>query len=109
MKLNNGLSLDLLVDNPSRISMLDPASARDVLISLASIHPVLIQRALAPSVSRTDEDGLLTMNEVAVKLKISEDKAYELVRQGALQSIHMGRLVRVKPSSLAEYVARSSH
>ena len=99
MKSEQATSLDSLLANPSSIATLRPEIAQHLLISLAAIHPVLIQRALATSSVGKNENELLTMEEVALKLRISEDKAYELVRQGSLQSVHLGRLVRVKPSS----------
>jgi excisionase family DNA binding protein len=104
MKADDATSLDSLLADPSNIARLQPETAERLLISLATIHPILIQRALARSWG-SDDNELLTMEEVARKLKISEDKAYELVRHGLLQSVHMGRLVRVKPSSLARYIA----
>src|SRR5262245_61202573 len=104
MKTEEPTSLDSLLADPGSIARLQPETAERLLISLATIHPILIQRALARSLG-SDDSELLTMEEVARKLKISEDKAYELVRQGSLPSVRMGRLVRVKPSSLANYIA----
>jgi excisionase family DNA binding protein len=49
-------------------------------------------------------DVLLTVPEVAAKLKLSEYRTYELCRQGILKSVRLGKSVRVKPSAIAEYL-----
>jgi excisionase family DNA binding protein len=108
MKTEEATSLDSLLADPTSIAALQPETAERLLISLATIQPILIQRALARSLG-SDDSELLTTEEVAQKLKISEDKAYELVRNGSLQSVRMGRLVRVKPSSLTNYISRNTH
>ncbi len=51
-------------------------------------------------------EELLTMPEVAKRLKVSDYRAYELARQGVLKTVRLGKSVRVKPSDLAEYVAQ---
>ncbi|MBH0176776.1 MAG: helix-turn-helix domain-containing protein [Nitrospira sp.] len=86
-----------------------PEQAQQFLISLITIQPILMQRALAARTRENAENELLTMQEVAAKLKISKDKAYELVRQGVLPSVHVGRSVRVKPASLEAYIAGNAH
>jgi excisionase family DNA binding protein len=109
MKSEKAPSLDSLLTNPSSIAMLSPETALRLLISFATIHPILLQRASAVGSVGADENELLTVEEVARKLKISEDKAYDLVRQGGLQRVEVGRLVRVRPSSLAAYIAGNTH
>ncbi|NOU09373.1 MAG: helix-turn-helix domain-containing protein [Nitrospira sp.] len=52
------------------------------------------------------EDGLLTIPEVAKRLKVSEYRAYELARQGVLKSVRLGKSVRVKPEDLTYYLAQ---
>jgi len=54
--------------------------------------------------SQTDE--LLTIPEVAQRLKVSDYRAYQLARQGVLKSIRLGKSVRVKPSAVAEYLSQ---
>jgi excisionase family DNA binding protein len=49
----------------------------------------------------------LTIPEVAKRLKVSEYRAYELVRQGEIKKTPLGeKSVRVKPSDLAAYLAK---
>ena len=53
-----------------------------------------------------EDDDLLTIREVARRLKISEYRAYELARQNILKSVRLGKSVRVKPSALADYLTQ---
>jgi excisionase family DNA binding protein len=99
-------SLDALVADPAKAATLPPETAQALLIGLASIHPVLLQRALAGLRNGHEEDLLLTIPQVAKQLKVSDYRAYELARQGSLQSVRFGKSVRVKPSAVAEYLAQ---
>jgi len=47
---------------------------------------------------------LLTAQDVAHLLKISERKAYSLMERGELPIIQIGRLVRVTPEDLKNYI-----
>ena len=60
----------------------------------------LVQKA------EVENDLLLTIKEVAGRLKISEYRAYELARQGTLKSVRLGKSVRVKSAALMEYLER---
>lgn len=97
-------SLDAVIADPAKASTLTPEIAQTLLINLASIHPILLQRALIGSRNEHEED-LLTIPQVAKRLKVSEYRAYELARQGFLKSIRLGKSVRVKQSALVEYLA----
>ncbi len=100
-------SLDALVADPAKAAMLPPETAQALLIGLASIHPLLLQRALTGSRNGREEDLLLTIPQVAKRLKVSDYRAYELARQGILPSIRLGKSVRVKPSAVAEYLSKN--
>jgi excisionase family DNA binding protein len=52
------------------------------------------------------EVALLTVPQVAEQLKVSNYRAYELARQGELKIVRLGKSVRVKPSAVAEYLAK---
>ena len=99
-------SLDALVADPAKAAMLPPETAQALLIGLASIHSVLLQRALTGSRNGHEEDLLLTIPQVAKRLKVSDYRAYELARQGILKSVRLGKSVRVKPSAIDEYVSQ---
>jgi excisionase family DNA binding protein len=99
------ISLDALLADPAMISVLSAERAQALLIDLVSIQAILFQRALMGS--RDGQEGdLLTIPQVAKRLKVSEYRAYELARQGALPSVRLGKSVRVKPSALADYLEK---
>lgn len=50
------------------------------------------------------DDRLLTVREVAERLKMSEYRVYELTRQGRLKSCKLGKSVRVRVSAVHAYV-----
>ena len=106
----NGLvevpSLDELLANPGKAGTLPPEAAQTLLIGLASIQTLLVQRALMGTQQQQGASELLTIKDVVNRLKISEYRAYELARQGALKSVRLGKSVRVRPSDLDEYIAR---
>jgi excisionase family DNA binding protein len=99
-------SIDELLNDPAKVALLSPQDAQACLIELASIHPILLQRALTGPRDGHDEDALLTIPQVAKRLKVSEYRAYELARQGTLKSVRLGKSVRVKPADLDDYIAR---
>ena len=49
---------------------------------------------------------LLRMEEVAAYLDVTLARAYELVRQGVVPAVRMGRQVRVDPERLEKWVAQ---
>lgn len=56
-----------------------------------------------------DANGrLLRLDEVAQRLAISKSMAWKLVAYGQLRSVKIGRAVRVRPSDVEEYLARST-
>ncbi len=99
-------SLDAIVADPAKAATLAPEAAQALLIGLASIQPVLLQRALIASGHGHEDEQLLTIPEVAKRLKVSHYRAYELARQGMLKSVRLGKSVRVKPAAVDEYVAQ---
>jgi excisionase family DNA binding protein len=47
---------------------------------------------------------LLRIPEVAERLDVTEARAYELARTGALPAVRIGRQIRVHPDQLAEWI-----
>lgn len=100
-------SIDELIGNPSKVATVPPEAAQTLLIGLASIQALLVQRALLGATNGQGDSGLLTVKDVAQRLKVSEYRAYELVRQGEIKKTPVGgKLVRVRPSDLAAYLAQ---
>lgn len=46
--------------------------------------------------------ALLTVLDVASELRISRSKVYELIKQGDLQTLKIGKLRRVEPGAVAD-------
>lgn len=99
-------SLDQLIQDPAKAAILPPEIAQALLIGLASLQPLLVQRALMGSSDKVGEEDLLTIDQVATRLKLSQYRAYELCRHGELKAIRLGKSVRVKPSDLHAYMAQ---
>ena len=54
----------------------------------------------------TDVLDLLTVEDAAKRLRIGRTSMYHLVSTGEVESVKVGRLRRVPPECIAEYVAR---
>lgn len=98
-------SLDALASDLSLINTLPPETAKALCLGLLVLEKALMMRALMGASNGQVEGELLTIPEVAKRLKVSEYRAYELARQGVLKSVRLGKSVRVKPEDLAAYVA----
>ena len=55
---------------------------------------------------RPDLRVLLSVNDAAERLDIGRTLPYELIADGELETIHVGRLHKVPVSSLTDYVER---
>lgn len=97
---------DLLTALENTVQSASLADLPCLLGRLEQVKAVGWGRVFAGPHNGAKETELLTAKEVAVKLKISEYRAYELVRHGDLQAVRLGKSVRVKPSALAEYLAQ---
>ena len=49
---------------------------------------------------------LLTIPEVARRLHVRDERAYQLVRDGVVPAVRIGRQVRVDEDSLLEWIAQ---
>ena len=54
---------------------------------------------------RMPDSALMTVKEVRAELRISLGKAYELIYTGELRAVRIGRLIRVTPQALPEFIA----
>lgn len=98
-------ALSHLLADPGHVIDVSPEMALKLLIELATLQPLLIQRAMGVQYGQ-EKEMVLTVREVAAQLKLSPYRVYELARQGTLKSIRLGKAVRVRPSAVAEYLAR---
>ncbi len=97
-------SLDQLIADPAKAAMLPPEAAQTLLIGLATVQPLLLQRALMGPHNGQEADQLLTVPQVAERLKLSPYRCYELARTGVLKSVRLGKAVRVRSADLAAYL-----
>lgn len=56
----------------------------------------------------SDEHLLLRVSEAATVLRISRNKAYELVRQGVLPAVHLGKNIRIPRQALERWIVDQS-
>jgi excisionase family DNA binding protein len=99
-------TLDSLLADPGKVFDLSPDAAQILLIGLVSLQPLLVQRALMGTQGEQEKDLVLTVPQVAKRLKLSSYRVYELARRGNLKSVRLGKSVRVRPSAVAEYLAQ---
>lgn len=55
-----------------------------------------------------EAEGLLTVKELAELLRVSTAMVYRLVRQGDIEAIRIGRLVRFRPDTYLRLIEDSS-
>lgn len=100
-------TVEQLIADPAKVASLPPEAAQALLIGLTSLQPLLIQRALIWQQNGHREDDLLTVPEVAKRLRVSDYRAYQLVRQGEIKKTAIGKnSIRVKLSDLTYYLAK---
>ncbi|MDP1570368.1 MAG: helix-turn-helix domain-containing protein [Vicinamibacterales bacterium] len=52
-------------------------------------------------------EALITIEEAAARLGISRRAGYDLVAQGKLEAIRVGRLLRVEPAAIERFKVRN--
>jgi excisionase family DNA binding protein len=55
---------------------------------------------------RTDPELVLTVEEAAKRLRICRSNMYKLIGSGQVESFQIGRLRRIRPSALDDYIER---
>jgi excisionase family DNA binding protein len=55
--------------------------------------------------SSTTTPAVLTVKEVAEELRCGKNQAYELIREGRIRAVRIGRAIRVPAEALAEFKA----
>jgi excisionase family DNA binding protein len=104
---NPKLSLDALVADLARIDTLTPEQAKVLWLEVCALEKGLAMQAMmGRSANGQDSEDLFTIPEVAARLKVSPDHAYDLCRSGALKSMKLGKKVRVRVSDLAAYLSQ---
>ena len=55
----------------------------------------------------TSGTRLLTVNDIAQQLQISQSFAYALMQRGEIPTVRLGRAVRVRPQDLEDFISSS--
>jgi excisionase family DNA binding protein len=80
------------------------------LIKQGKIESIRIGRLIRIPYGKMDEEhfspAIFTVAEIAKILRIGRAKAYGLVKQGKIESIRIGRLIRIPYQSLENYIKR---
>ena len=63
------------------------------------------QRQVVDITLRTSDRMLLSVEEAADRLGVGRTTMWMLIRRGDIASIHVGRLRRIEPEALADYIA----
>lgn len=101
------LSLEELAGDPARAATLPPEVAALLLARVAGLQIALLARCLSVRSATTplpDDEALLTVPDVARRLGFAESYVYELVRLGRLPAVRTGKYVRIRRSTLREWM-----
>lgn len=101
-------TLDQLVADPGRARELPAEVARDLLARLAGLQTVLLAQAFSAPADRNgqpegQEDRLLTVEEAARNLHLSEDYLYRNARKLPF-TVRIGRQVRFSLRGIERYI-----
>ena len=98
--------VDRLIEEtrPEDIPALSMALSARVSVATARLLEAL------PEPQPVAVNGLLTVAELATRLKIGKARAYELIRQGNLPCIRVGaNQIRVSEATLTKWLAQREH
>jgi excisionase family DNA binding protein len=90
-------------DTPERIAGLDDRQLEILIGKCASVHALLLSRLIRMAASHDVGRGsqlMLTVPDVAHRLKLRPAYVYELIRRGSLQATRAGKYLRVSEASL---------
>jgi excisionase family DNA binding protein len=111
MDADAGRTLDDLLNDEAGASRVGRAAAIRLLSEvaqrqtrLAQLQALLLLAAAGAQSAEREEDRLLTMDEVAARLQVPVAHAREMGRRHELPTVHVGRYVRVRESSLRAWL-----
>ena len=101
-------TLDELARDPVKAKALSP-EVRAAFVAQCAVVLAALSAPLLAAVQNSDrtptDDRLLTLSEAAEILHFSKSYVYELARRGRLPVIREGRYVRLRHSSLRDWIA----
>ena len=103
-------TLDELAATPERAEDLPVQIVAALLVKLVGVQTTLLGRLIGSSAAESANNSpekLLTIEEVAKRLDIEKDFAYELARRGELPVIRVGKkYLRVAPAALEKCLSQ---
>jgi excisionase family DNA binding protein len=97
------LELAEIIADPTALT---PMGVKTLLLQVAA---ALVALAAAPPLAEPtepDDETLLTVDEVATRLRFVPAYVYELIRLGRLPAVREGKYVRVRPAALRGWIAK---
>lgn len=66
--------------------------------------------ATSPEIATPEEEveELLDVGYVAAKLKVCKATVYKMVKEGAIEAVHLNRLVRITPKGYKQLLEKTS-
>lgn len=99
-----------LVKNPDRVGEVPPESIPALMTELAAVQARLVAQLLnAEDVGRrngdeNDAERLFAIADVADRLRLTKAYVYELIRQGRLPAVRIGKYLRVRAADLSRWI-----
>src|SRR5712691_2778006 len=98
-----------MLEDPGRINSVPPDAILPILGELVVLLArLLVQASTTPGPAETEKpeglDRLLTVRETATLLSLRAAHVYDLVRQGTLPALRVGKYVRVRPRDLDAWI-----
>lgn len=63
--------------------------------------------AVYPPSPEPDELDLMTVDEVAARLKVDGSSVYRMIKRGEMRAVHFGKSVRVMRRDLADFIEQN--
>ncbi len=105
-------ALAALLEEPERIADLSPEAVPGLLVTISAVQnqlAALLARPKDDDGRTPDHDHLLSVEEVAKCLGVSKGRVYDLVRTGELPSVPIGKYVKVRRSTLQQWIEDREH
>ncbi len=104
----NGPLTDSLKQLERAVTEIPTGELASLIGCLEKLKATALTRICCPTLQVSGTGELLTAKEVSAQLRISQYRAYELLRTGQIKATRLGRSVRVKLADLDEYISTQS-
>lgn len=104
MEEASSIALEHVIAEIRRVTAKTPVA--DLPMLIGALAQFQAQAQLRMLTGERVSGDLLTVPHVAQQLKLSAYRVYELVRQGHLKAVRLGKSVRIHPSAVTDYLAK---